>query len=473
MKDDVTTKFDSIALERDSWRKKNSYYHNTLTKIYKFFIPEKQKVLKAGCCTGGLLTQLNPSHGVGIDISKAAIETANDKFSESDNLEFICANAEEYKSKEKFDYVVLADTIGYLDDIQKVFENLHDVMTPRTRLVINFYNFVWEPVFRIAEWMRLKQKEPRQNWLSNADVINLLELSGYEMIHREGFMLIPIYIPLLSEIFNGFLAKLPLIKHLTVTQFIIARPVFISDKRYNPSVSVVVPARNEAGNIELAVKRTPEMGEWMEIIFVEGGSSDNTWEEIVRVKEKFPEKKIKITKQDGKGKGDAVRKGFSLAEGEVLMILDADLTMPPEELPKFYKAISEDKGEFINGVRLVYPMEDQAMRLLNLYGNKFFSIIFTYILGQNYKDTLCGTKVLRKSDYEKIARNRTYFGDFDPYGDFDLIFGAAKLCLKTVQLPIKYRKRTYGETNISRFSGGWLLLRMAWLGFLKFKWRLR
>jgi glycosyltransferase involved in cell wall biosynthesis len=286
-------------------------------------------------------------------------------------------------------------------------------------------------------------------------------------------MLLPVYIPLISDIINGFLAKLPLIKHLTVAQFIVARPIFPVEKNYNPSVSVVVPARNESGNIEAAITRTPDMGEWTEIIFVEGGSSDDTWEEIKRVKEKYPEKKIKITRQDGKGKGDAVRKGFQLAEGEILMILDADLTMPPEELPKFYKAIVENKGEFINGVRLVYPMEDQAMRLLNLYGNKFFSLIFTYILGQNYKDTLCGTKVLRKSDYEKLAANRNYFGDFDPYGDFDLIFGAAKLCLKTVQLPIKYKSRTYGETNISRFSGGWLLLKMSWLGFLKFKWRLR
>ena len=473
MKNDDLTKFDSLALNRDSWREKNNYYHNTLEKIYKFFIPERQKVLDAGCCTGDLISQLNPSRGVGIDISQTAIEIAAGKFPEKDNLEFICAAGEEFKNGGKFDYVVLSDTIGYLDDIQKVFDNLHGVMEPHSRLVINFYNFVWEPIFCLAKWLGLKQNEPRQNWLSNADMINLLELSGYEIIHKEGFMLLPIYVPLLSELFNGFLAKLPLIKHLTVAQFVVARPIFPVGKDYNPSVSIVVPARNEAGNIDAAITRIPEMGEWTEIIFVEGGSSDNTWEEIKKVKGKYPDKKVKITRQDGKGKGDAVRKGFQLAEGEILMILDADLTMPPEELPKFYKAIVENKGEFINGVRLVYPMEDQAMRLLNLYGNKFFSLIFTYILGQNYKDTLCGTKVLRKSDYEKIARNRNYFGEFDPYGDFDLIFGAAKLCLKTVQLPIKYRSRTYGETNISRFSGGWLLLKMSWTGFLKFKWRLR
>ena len=465
--------FDLLARERDKWRNKNRYYHNTLQKIYSFFIPENEKVVEAGCSTGELIAQLNPTRGLGIDISETAIELANRKFSDRKNLEFIKADVEEFQSTEKFDYVILSDTVGYLNDIQNTFENLRNIMTSHSRLIINFYNFVWEPIFRLAKFLGLKQKEPSQNWLSNNDMINLLELAGFEVIHREGFMIFPIYIPIISDILNGFFAKLPLIKHFTVAQFIVARPIFPIDENEMPSVSVIVPARNEAGNIESAAKRIPQLGSKTEIIFVEGGSSDNTWEEINRVKNLFSDKIIKITQQDGTGKADAVRKGFAMAGNEILMILDADLTVPPEELSKFYNAIAKNKGEFINGVRLVYPMEKQAMRLLNLYGNKFFSLIFSYILGQNYKDTLCGTKVLRKSDYEKIAANRKYFGEFDPYGDFDLIFGAAKLCLKTTQIPIKYKSRTYGETNISRFTGGWLLLKMAWLGFLNFKWRLR
>ena len=468
-----TIDFDSLACDRDKWRQKNRYYHNSIRKIYKFFIPKKQSVIEAGCSTGELLAQISPKRGIGIDISKTAIDLANRKFAENNNLNFIHADAETFHSNDKFDYVILSDTIGYLNDIQNTFENLRKLMTARSRLVINFYNFVWEPIFRLAKMLGLKQKEPSQNWLSNADMINLLELAGYEIIHREGFMILPVYIPIISDILNGFFAKLPIIKHFTVAQFIVARPIFHIDGNYSPAVSVIVPARNEAGNIEAAARKIPKLGSKTEIIFVEGGSSDNTWEEIRRVKNLFPDKIIKTAQQDGKGKADAVRKGFEIAQNEILMILDADLTVPPEELIKFYNAIAKNKGEFINGVRLVYPREKEAMRLLNLYGNKFFSLIFSYILGQNYKDTLCGTKVLRKSDYEKIAANRKYFGNFDPYGDFDLIFGAAKLCLKTTQIPVKYKSRTYGETNISRFSGGWLLLKMAWLGFINFKWKLK
>jgi glycosyltransferase involved in cell wall biosynthesis len=230
---------------------------------------------------------------------------------------------------------------------------------------------------------------------------------------------------------------------------------------WRPSVSIVVPARNEAGNIDNAVRRLPRMGPDDELIFIEGGSSDDTWTRIEEaVARQSPGLRIVAAKQDGKGKGDAVRKGFAMARNEILMILDADLTVPPEDLPKFYAAITRGTGEFINGSRLVYPMEGGAMRFMNLLGNKFFAAAFSFVLGQRFKDTLCGTKVLRRSDYERIAAHRSYFGDFDPFGDFDLIFGAARMGLKIVEVPIRYRDRTYGTTNISRWRHGAILLGM-------------
>jgi len=235
--------------------------------------------------------------------------------------------------------------------------------------------------------------------------------------------------------------------------------------------SVVIPARNEAGNIEAAVQRTPELGLGTEIIFVEGHSRDNTWDEIQRVAKAYPQRCIKVLKQRGKGKGDAVREGFAAATGDMLFILDADLTVAPEDLSKFYETARSGTADFINGVRLVYPLEHEAMRFLNMLANKFFGLAFTWLLGQRIKDTLCGTKVLRRADYETIAKNRRYFGDFDPFGDFDLLFGAAKLNLRIIDLPIRYRARTYGETNIQRWQHGWLLARMVlfaarWLKFL-------
>jgi glycosyltransferase involved in cell wall biosynthesis len=235
------------------------------------------------------------------------------------------------------------------------------------------------------------------------------------------------------------------------------------------SASVIVPARNERGNIEPAVIRTPQFTDDLEIIFVEGHSQDGTWEEIQRVLAAYPDRDIKALRQPGKGKADAVFTAMDQARGDIVMILDADLTMPPEQLPKFWQALRSGKGEFVNGSRLVYPMEDQAMRGLNLLANKVFSYLFSWLLSQRLTDTLCGTKVLRRSDYERLKAGRAYFGDFDPFGDFDLIFGASKLNLKVVEVPIRYASRRYGETQISRFRHGLMLLRMVWFAFLRIK----
>lgn len=472
---ELLSTFDDIAADREKWYRRNAYYHNALKRIYRFYIPENQSVCEIGSSVGDLLAALKPSKGIGIDISETAVERAKERHSDNESISFHQANVEAYISDEKYDYVIMSDVIGYLGDIQTAFEKVRALMHPHSRLVINFYNFVWEPVFRLAQWLGLKKKQPPQNWLSNDDVVNLLELAGFDVIRKEGFILFPKNIPLISPIVNGFFAKLPLLRHFTVAQFIVARPHWTPSREQaeNYTVSVIVPARNEAGNIENAVTRTPQMGAWTEFIFVEGGSSDNTYEEMLRVQEKYPDLPITVMKQDGKGKKDAVYKGYQYAKGDILMILDSDLTMPPEDLPKYYNTIAYNKGEYINGVRLVYPMEDEAMRLLNLYANKTFSLLFSYILGQPYKDTLCGTKVLWKKDWERIKENRSYFGDFDPYGDFDIIFGAEKLSLKSIQMPVRYRERTYGEIQISRFSGGWLLLKMTIIGFIKFKWKLR
>jgi glycosyltransferase involved in cell wall biosynthesis len=203
------------------------------------------------------------------------------------------------------------------------------------------------------------------------------------------------------------------------------------------------------------------MGRGTELVFVEGHSHDNTYETIKEVIDAHPEWRCQLLQQKGVGKGDAVRLGFEKANGDVLMILDADLSVPPEDLPRFYEVLRSGKGEFINGVRLVYPMEKEAMRFMNLVGNKFFSLAFSWLLEQKIKDTLCGTKVLWKKQYNTIVSNRRYFGDFDPFGDFDLLFGAAKLNLKIMEMPIRYRERSYGTTNISRWKHGWLLLKMV------------
>ncbi len=459
--------FDKISSQRDKWKNKNKYYHQEIKSLLTFLIPENSKVLEIGCSTGDVLADVKPKYGVGIDISNEAVSIAKKKYP---HLFFLSAEAENFSIDEKFDYIILTDVIGFFKDIQSAFEQLQKVSHSKTKIIITYYNYLWEPVMFAAEKFSLKMPNPMQNWLSKNDVTNLLYLANFEVIKTGERMLFPKYIPLLSSFFNHFLAKLPLFRKLCLVNFLVARPMPIAKSlSTEPSVSVIIPARNEKGNIEAAVQRLPKLGSHTEIIFVEGHSSDNTFLEIERVKNAYPSLDIKSMIQDGKGKGDAVRKGFDAATGDILMILDADLTVEPEELPKFYKAIASGAGEFINGSRLVYQLEDQSMRLLNIFANKFFSIMFSWLLDQRLKDTLCGTKVIWKEDYQKVKVGRKFFGEFDPFGDYDLLFGAAKLNLKIIDLPIRYQARTYGTTNISRFSHGWLLLKMCFFAMKKIK----
>ena len=309
-----------------------------------------------------------------------------------------------------------------------------------------------------------------QNWLAVEDVLGLLRLSDFEVIHHREEVLCPVEIPLVASVANRYLVRFWPFKYLALTNFIVAQSRIVEPTvGRRPIVSVIVPARNEAGNIAEIFERTPEMGSRTELIFVEGHSTDATLNEIEAEMTRNPNKLCRLLRQKETGKGDAVRTGFANARGDILIILDADLTVPPEVLPRFLEVLCSGKGEFANGVRLVYPMEKHAMRFFNLLGNKFFSVAFSWLLGQPIKDTLCGTKALWKSDYERIAANRHYFGDFDPFGDFDLLFGAAKLNLRIVEIPIRYRNRKYGKTNIRRWSHGWLLLKMAFFAARKIK----
>jgi SAM-dependent methyltransferase len=456
---DLKRYFDKIAPERREWKKRNDYYHESIEAFFRFLVPEKQKVLELGSGTGELLACLKPSYGVGIDISANMTALAKEAFPDVD---FRQGNAEDpstWNEQGTFDYIIMSDLVGHLEDIQQTFENLKPFCENHTRIIVSYYNFLWEPIIKSAERLKLKTPTNTGNWLSPEDIGNLFFLAGFDAIKEERRLIFPKKIPLLHGIIE-FVGSLPLINRLCLCNFIVARP--LEEKASaEKSVSVVIPCKNEKGNIENAVKRLPDVGSHTEVIFIDGHSTDGTPDEIRRVTGAYPEKDIKFMVQDGTGKGDAVRKAFEHAKGDILMILDADLTVPPEELPKFYNAVASGKGEFINGSRLVYPMEDQAMRFLNMMGNKFFSLAFSWLLNQRIKDTLCGTKVLSRENYQAIAANRTYFGDFDPFGDFDLLFGASKLNLKIIEIPIRYRARQYGETQISRFKHGLLLMKMC------------
>lgn len=461
---------EAFAAEREAWIAKNSTYYADDIRYMRFLIPENARVLDLGCGTGRLLAALNPSEGVGLDFSAAMIAEARRL---NPGLRFVLGDAEDPDALAQiegvFDYIVLSDTIGMFDDIEEALKRLHRFCTPQTRIIVAHYSSYWNSLLNLATKVGWRMPQPQQNLLSLTDFLNILNLSDFEPIRMEWRQLLPARLLGLGRLVNRFIAPLPFIRNFCLRSYIVMRSKRAGiDSQL--STSIVIPCRNEEGNIARAIHELSRFGGAQEVIFVEGNSKDGTFDECLRVQKAFAGQwDIKVLKQDGKGKGDAVRKGFANASGDILMILDADLTVPPSALPKFYDAIVSGKGEFINGTRLVYPMENEAMRFLNHIANRLFAFIFSYLLNQRFTDTLCGTKVLRRVDYERIAGARSYFGNFDPFGDFDLIFGAAKQNLRIIEVPVHYMARTYGETQISRFRDGWLLVRMVAFAYLKLK----
>jgi SAM-dependent methyltransferase len=457
---EIASHFDAFAEQEDRWLRRTRGYHDLLTRLHRALIPTGQRILEIGCGRGDLLAALSPRRGVGVDVSGSMVQAARQRHPE---LTFVQAAGEELRLEETFDYVVLSDVVPYVHDLQALFEAVHRHSSPSTRVIVHSYSQLWRPVLTLMATLRLRPRRPIRNWVGPADLTNIFELAGLESVVRRNEIILPWGGGAVSTAANGLLARLPGLRGLTLTYWLVGRPVATEPRDY--SVTVVVPCRNEAGHVDGILDRIPQMGTETEILFVEGNSTDDTRARITAEIDSRPERDAGLMVQTGKGKGNAVREGFAEAKHEVLMILDGDLTVAPEELPKFYAALASGRGDVINGTRLVYGMEPEAMRFLNVLGNKFFATLLSFVLGQYVKDTLCGTKVMHRDAYRRIQDLRHDFDQDDPYGDFEILLGASLLGLKILNVPIRYGARAYGAPNIQRFSEGPMLLRLALGGF--------
>ena len=466
--------FNSPDMNREKWLRKGKIFHAEDSRFLKEIIPEKSNILELGCGNGQLLFSLRPDYGLGIDFSKKLIKEAKKKYK---GLNFIEADIEKLPknlgNKRKFDFVIICDTIGYLEDITKTLDNLHHFFNEDTRLIVSYYSPLWLPFLNLATLFKLKMSNQNTTLLGTSDIFNFLESSNYQSVRIDRKILIPFSFFGLERLINRYIAPLPLFSNICLRHYNISRSLKVIDKTKKKSVSVIIPCKNERGNVISAIKRLPKFTDQIEVIFVEGNSSDGTWNEIAKViknNKRFKTKiKIKAYKQPSKGKADAVFYAFDKASNDILIILDGDLTVAPETLDKFWKKISTGEAEYVNGSRLIYPMDNNAMRFLNYIANKIFSLLFTWLLGQRFTDTLCGTKVISKKNYLRAKKKNMDLGNFDPFGDFFIIFGASRLCLKIVEVPIRYKARVYGETQISRFSHGILLIKMLIFAFFKIK----
>jgi len=460
----IRIKNDSITQKRIKWIHANHYYYRQFIKALRYIIDENSRILHVRCSTGFVLNALKPSYGVGIEDSSAQVDEARKCYP---YLHFINQSVEDIKLDEKFDYILISsieDTV----DLKAVLDGIVNCITPNTRIIIVHYNYLWHPLVRLAEKLSLKIPQRLHNWFSDRDLKNILHLCNFDVVIQKKLILYPFFIPLLSYFFNRFVARLPFFRNHTLIRLTVARLNFHEHEDF--SVSIIIPCKNEAGNVEDAVTRIPTLGKHTEIIFCDDKSTDGTPDKVREMMQRFPEKDIKLVNGPGICKAENVWVGFDAAQGDILMILDADLTVIPEELPYFYEAIARRRGEFINGSRLVYPMHGKAMKLFNIIGNKFFSLFFSYILGTPIKDTLCGTKVIWKRDYERVKKLRGSWGVNDRWGDYELIFGASKCHLKIIDLPVHYYERIYGETKMTHvIKNGIRMFKMCWAALFKIK----
>ncbi len=438
------------------------FLRRDICSVMRRLVPGDARVLEVGVGGGHVLAALPNRIRHGIDVLPAALEACRRL---DPDLHLELGDVLTLSVSGRYDAIICDRLLHSVDDVQRMLDNLAAHMEEDGRIYLTCFNFLWGFPLGAAERIGITERPPEENWFSESSLENLFTLAGLESVHFEDHVLVPLDVPLL----NKFAAQLPLFRSGSLYRTYVLRRRRVH-RAPNPGVSVIVPARNEWQNVAAAIARTPVMGSWTEIVFVEGGSTDNTWDEIQRLIASYRGPlRLRAFQQTGKGKGDAVRLGFDKAMGALLMILDADLTVPPEELPKFYDVMVGGLTDYVQGTRTVYPMEDQAMRFLNKLGNAFFAKAFSFLLDQQINDTLCGTKVIWKKDYDRLAKQRGYFGEVDPFGDFDLIFGARKLHLKLMEIPIRYKSRVYGETNISRFRDGALLLKMTALAARKIK----
>ena len=450
---------EATAGNRDEWIQSNRYFYDHLKRALQFIVEPGKRVLDVRCETGHLLAAVQPAYGVGVEISDAMVEYAHQQHPD---LYFVKSDPEALELNETFDYILfnhIFDTV----DILRALERVRRHCTSETRIVVINYNHLWEPILELASKMRLRSQFVEPNWVSENDIRGFLKLAGFRPVRKYRSMLFPKWIPGLSEFLNRFIGRLPGLRGLCMMQVMVARPFAEPKHEEEVNVSVVVPCRNELGNVAQAVERIPMMGKHTEILFCDDKSTDGTADEVRRMIALHPEKDIRLVEGPGICKAENVWAGFRAARGDILVILDADLTVMPEELPMFVRALVTSQGDFVNGSRLVYPMPQMAMKFANMIGNKMFGRVFSFLLDQRLKDTLCGTKVLWRKDWQRMEKNLGSWGIKDLWGDYELLFGASKLHLGIVEVPVHYQERIHGVTKMTRvFSNGMRMLRICW-----------
>lgn len=454
-KENIRSYFKRTAPVWEFWHTKNKFYHGKIGELISGMVPPRAKVLEVGCGTGGLLASLNPSCGIGLNLADELTDQARRNLPQ---YQFYTVDVDQVKAPEGFcpDYVILNNMLDYIYDVWVMLENLQPFISDHTLLIITTNNPLWAPILRLASKIGQRIPDSPRNFITNKDIRSVLRLQGFDVVEEGMALPVPKQIPLIGDAANILLPELPVLRYSSSVQYIVAR---WRTPRAPLSCSVVIPCHNEEDNIAECVRRVANMGTWTEIVVVDDGSTDGTRARVAELMK--TDHRVRLVVFDrNQGKANAVRAGFDVARGDVIMILDADMAVMPEELPKFLKPLQDGSADFVNGTRLIYPMAGQAMKMANFLGNKGFCYLASWVARQRVSDTLCGTKALFRRDYMRMPLGRK-----ERWGDFDFLFGAARLKLRILEIPVHYQERRAGESKMRVIRDGWLFLRACWHGW--------
>ncbi|MFP4040290.1 MAG: glycosyltransferase [Desulfosudaceae bacterium] len=425
----------------NKWDHARALLRETFLKYVRFFIPANSRVLMFGCPDNCFLDKLRPEIGIGVAAGAGPGHAGS-------NIYYV-DDIETFYVEETFDYIIINEVLDSAADVRRFLVGLLRMAGPETRIILNSLNPGWKGLISTLSpgSPAAAGRQTRAGRFSRRDLEKFLAISGYEIITRENYLLLPWPVPVVAAFTNRFLAKLPLLRRCCLGRLTVARPDRPPADPSEITTSVVITCRDEEGNIRDLVERIPVMGKKTELVFVEGHSVDNTVGRVREMMRQYPDRDIKLYHQTGIGQGDAFRLGFDRAEGDFLIWLEADLTTPPEEARHIWEAYAGGHGEYINGSRFVYPMAPGAMPPVNKLGNRFFSRVMSLVTGRDFTDTLCGFKGITRTGYQHIVNSPNRFDDLDPFGDFLLILGAVRYNLKIAEVPVHYQPRKYGESK--------------------------
>lgn len=389
----------------------------------------------------------------------------------SHNLDFLNVDTNEDLNKilinnTKYDCIVLSDMFEVNDDILGLLKLLKKNLNNDGTILLTSITPIWDGVLSILEMLNLKNKSKKRSYIHLNKLSAVLDTINFQITGKRTRQYFPFKLFYFGNIINNFLEIILYFFNFGIRSYFTIKEIEDTAEKDVLSKTIIVPAKNEEGNLNELINRIPYLGNNVEVIISCGISNDNTLGMAKSLKsDNFI---IKVIEQTSKGKANAVWEACEQSSNDLIAILDADLSVDPEELSSFFELIETKKCDFVNGTRLIYSMEKGSMRFINNFGNRLFQYVVSKIIRLPLTDSLCGTKVFKKNLYEKIKKWQSVVKIKDPFGDFDLLFAAAYSSQKIVEYPIHYRARKYGTTQIRRFKDGFKLIKYLSVSFYKF-----